>query len=137
MQEKLFQDIIDISKDGTPSHLLSEKLIAKGWPQDMVQSAVNEWLTVQVAQQRKNSDFKKWLQKYYDMARRSVVIVVGFNLFDTAIALLKPWPVKIMADSVFGSQPAWGPLEQWTGTTTLLAITAGMTIFLFILTVVF
>lgn len=132
MQEKLFNDIIELSKDGTPSHLLSEKLVSKGWPQDMVQAAVNEWLTLQVSEQRKNADFKKWLQKYYDTARRSVVIVVGFNLFDTVIALLKPWPVKIMADSVFGNEPAWGPLMQWTGTTTLLAITAGMTIFLFI-----
>ena len=132
MQEKLFQDIIDLSKDGTPSHLLSEKLVSKGWPQDIVQEAVNEWLTLQVSEQRKNADFKKWLQKYYDMARRSVVAVVGLNLFDTVIALLKPWPVKIMADSVFGTQPAWGPLEQWTGTTTLLAITAAMTISLFI-----
>jgi ABC-type bacteriocin/lantibiotic exporter with double-glycine peptidase domain len=132
MQEKLFQDIVAISGEGVPSHLLSQRLIAKGWPKDLVQAAVNEWLTLQVAEQQKNSDFKKWLQKYYDMARRSVVVVVGFNLFDTVIALLKPWPVKIMADSVFGNEPAWGPLEQWTGTTTLLAITAGMTIFLFI-----
>jgi ABC-type bacteriocin/lantibiotic exporter with double-glycine peptidase domain len=132
MQEKLLQDIVEISKEGVPSHLLSEKLIAKGWPNDLVLAAVNEWLTLQVAEQRKNSDFKKWLQKYYDMARRSVVIVVGFNLFDTVIALLKPWPIKIMADSVFGDQTAWGPLGEYTGTVTLLAITAGMTISLFI-----
>lgn len=132
MNEQIFQDIAELSQSGMPSHQISEKLIAKGWPSDMVQVAVNEWLAQQVQQQRSNEDFKNWLQKYYDMARRSVVTVVGLNLFDTAIALLKPWPVKIMADSVFGNEPAWGPLEPYTGTVTLLAITAAMTISLFI-----
>lgn len=132
MDDKLLDAIAEEAAKGTPSHLISEKMISAGWPKDLVQSVVHEWLQAQVAQQQKNSAFKKWLQKYYDMARRSVVIVVGLNLFDTVIALLKPWPIKIMADSVFGNQPAWGPLAGLEGTVTLLAITSVMTISLFI-----
>jgi ABC-type bacteriocin/lantibiotic exporter with double-glycine peptidase domain len=37
-----------------------------------------------------------------------------------------------MADSVFGNQPAWGPLAGLEGTVTLLAITSVMTISLFV-----
>lgn len=132
MNEQLFDAIAKLSQDGMPSHKIAEKLIEDGWPEDIVQPAVDQWLSAQVQQQRANTAFKQWLSKYYKMAKKSVVIVVGFNLFDTAIALLKPWPVKIMADSVFGDQPAWGPLAGLEGTVTLLAITSAMTISLFI-----
>jgi ATP-binding cassette, subfamily B, bacterial len=132
MEEKLLDAIADEAARGTPSRLLAERLISQGWPQDLVAVAVNQWLEVQAAQQQHNNDFKQWLRKYYTMARSSVVLVVGLNLFDTMIALLKPWPIKIMADSVFGNQPAWGPLSGLEGTVTLLAITSVMTIMLFI-----
>lgn len=42
-----------------------------------------------------------------------------------------------MADSVFGDQRAWGPLGEYTGTVTLLAITSAMTVSLFILSKIF
>ncbi len=132
MEDKLFDAIARESAKGTPSHLISEQLMKDGWPSDLVQTAVNDWLQAQVSMQQKDVAFKRWLQKYYVMARKSVVLVVGMNLFDTVIALLKPWPIKIMADSVFGNRPAWGPLEPYTGTVTLLAITSLMTISLFI-----
>lgn len=132
MNKELFDAIAKLSNDGLPSHKIAQTLIEQGWPEDLVQPAVNQWLSQKVLQQRADGEFKKWLSKYYKMAKKSVFIVVGFNLFDTAIALLKPWPVKIMADSVFGDQLAWGPLEPYTGTVTLLAITSAMTVSLFI-----
>ncbi len=137
MQEKLFQAIAAEIANGTPSHLLSEKLISAGWPQDLVNTAVEKWLSTQQGSKYKNSAFKIWLSKYYRIARPSIAIVVGLNLFDTVIALLKPWPIKIMADSVFGNQRAWGPLGEYTGTVTLLAITSAMTVSLFILSKIF
>ena len=132
MQEKLFQAIAAEIAKGTPSHLLSEKLVSAGWPQDLVNAEVEKWLNTQPGPKNKNTAFKIWLSKYYRIAKPSIAIVVGLNLFDTVIALLKPWPIKIMADSVFGAQQAWGPLGQYTGTVTLLAITSAMTISLFI-----
>lgn len=132
MQEKLFQAIALEVANGTPSHLLSERLVSAGWPQDLVNSAIETWLAMQSKQKSSNSAFKAWLKKYYLIARPSIAVVVGLNLFDTVIALLKPWPVKIMADSVFGTQQAWGPLAPYTGTVTLLAITSIMTISLFV-----
>ncbi len=132
MEQKLLQAIANEVQRGTPAHLLNERLISQGWPNDAVAAAVKKFLE-QTKRTKKDSAFKKWLSKYYKLARMSIAAVVGLNMFDTVIALLKPWPVKIMADSVFGKTPAWGPLEPYTGTVTLLAITSGMTISLFIL----
>ena len=132
MQEKLFKAIAAEVQKGTPSHLLSERLVSAGWPQDLVNAAVEQFLSLSTGAKSKNSEFKNWLNKYYRIARPSIAIVVGLNLFDTVIALLKPWPVKIMADSVFGTQQAWGPLAPYTHTVTLLIITSLMTITLFI-----
>ena len=132
MQEKLFQAIAAEIQRGTPSHLLGERLVSAGWPQDLANAAVEQFLNISGTQNNKASEFKIWLSKYYRLARPSIAIVVGLNLFDTVIALLKPWPVKIMADSVFGNHPAWGPLAPYTHTVTLLAITSAMTISLFV-----
>lgn len=137
MQDKLAQAIVAEIQKGTPSHLLSEKLVSAGWPKDLVNQAIEQFLSQGVKGKKTNSEFKNWLSKYYRIARPSIVIVVGLNLVDTAISLLKPWPVKIMADSVFGTQPAWGPLAPYTHTTTLLAITSAMTISLFIVGKIF
>ena len=132
MQDKLFEAIAAEVKNGTPSHILNGKLISAGWPKDLVDPAVEQYLSIVAKQTGGNSAFKVWLSKYYKLARPSIVIVVGLNLFDTGIALLKPWPIKIMADSVFGNIPAWGPLRPYTHTVTLLAITSIMTISLFV-----
>ncbi len=133
MDDDLVNAIAAETAKGTPSQQIIEKLTSAGWPRELVEPAVNQLLQFQVSNQQKSEAFKNWLQKYYDMARKSVIYVVGLNLVDTIIALAKPWPVKIMADSVFGNRPAWGPLEPYTGTVTLLAITSLMTIGLFII----
>jgi len=121
---------------GVPPNQLAEQLVSESWPE----KSVNDAIATQVALQNQtlyDSKFKAWLKRYYRMARPAVVVVVGLNLVDTAIALLKPWPVKIMADSVFGQIPAWGPLGQYTGTVTLLLITSLMTVSLFIIGALF
>ena len=132
MQEKLIQAIAAEVAKGTPTHLLSEKLVSDGWPKDLANAAIEQFVNMQAKQKKQGEAFKQWLSKYYRIAKPSIAFVVGLNMFDTLIALLKPWPIKIMADSVFGAQPAWGPLEPYTGTVTLLAITSIMTISLFI-----
>lgn len=134
--DKLYGAIDELLASGVPLNGVEQELVERGWPPQMVELAVNTWRESH-GRQRITTDFKTWLQKYYRLARPAVALVVVLNLFDTAIALLKPWPVKIMADSVFGNVPAWGPLEPYTGTVTLLAITSAMTISLYIFGTIF
>lgn len=133
MEQKLLEEI-DISiASGVPLNLVADDLIGKGWPSDLVNAQLGIWLQNHASiAHESDGGLKKWLQKYYRMARPAIITVVVLNLFDTGIALLKPWPVKIMADSVFGDVKPWAILDGYEKTT-LLLITSLMTIALFIL----
>lgn len=136
MSESLAEIVKRALTQGVPPQQLFEQLVGESWPEKSVTETINSQLALQ-NQALYNGKFKAWLRRYYRMARPAVVLVVGLNLVDTAIALLKPWPVKIMADSVFGQVPAWGPLEPYTGTVTLLFMTSVMTVSLFIIGALF
>lgn len=97
----------------------------------MVHEALESWL-LSHGGQNKTTAFKDWIKKYHRRALPAVAIVVIINIIAVGINLLKPWPTKILADSVFGNIPAPGPLESLTGTTTLILITSLMTISLFV-----
>jgi ABC-type bacteriocin/lantibiotic exporter with double-glycine peptidase domain len=118
--------------DGVPLSLLADTLASQGWPADVAQQAVNEWLALH-GRQTKTTGFKEWLNRYHRQARRAVALVVVIGMIQAGVALLKPWPTKILADSAFGNIPAPGPLESFTHTPTLIAITALMTIALFVI----
>lgn len=65
-------------------------------------------------------------------ATKGVVTVVIVTTISAGISLLKPWPMKIMADSAFGSIPAPWPLTAYTGEPALIAYTAIMSILIFL-----
>jgi ABC-type bacteriocin/lantibiotic exporter with double-glycine peptidase domain len=103
---------------------------------ELVNQAVEAWLQAN-GRKTVKTGFKDWLKKYHNKARPSVVVVVVIGMIDAGISLLKPWPTKIMADSAFGDTPAWGPLQPYTHKPQLIAITALMSIALFLLGAIF
>ncbi|HMT55684.1 MAG TPA: ABC transporter ATP-binding protein, partial [Candidatus Saccharibacteria bacterium] len=131
MNEKLIMDINDAVVRGVPVNQMIAELMAHGWPKDLANKGFAMWLQMHGVQGNKMAAMKMWLKKYHSRALPAVGVVVGLNLFDTAIALLKPWPVKIMADSVFGNKDAWGPLADLEPKQLLMA-TSIMTISLFV-----
>ena len=136
MYEKLYALIEKSINEGVPPHLISAGLINAGWPEQMVNDALESWLLAH-GKVKKSTAFKDWIKKYYRKALPAVGIVVVINVISVGINLLKPWPTKILADSAFGNIPAWGPLEPYTGTSTLILITSAMTLALFIFGTIF
>jgi ATP-binding cassette, subfamily B, bacterial len=136
MYPQLYQLIEQSINAGVPPHLISAELIKTGWPEQMVNDAVESWLLAH-GKTQKSTAFKDWIKKYYRKALPAVGVVVVINVISVGINLLKPWPTKILADSAFGNIPAWGPLEPYTGTSTLIMITSIMTLSLFILGTIF
>ncbi len=131
MYDQLYAQIEQASANGVPPHLISAGLIQAGWPENMVSDALESWL-LSHGKIKKSTAFKDWIKKYYRKALPAVGVVVVLNVISVGINLLKPWPTKILADSAFGGIPAWGPLEPYTGTSTLILITSIMTLALFV-----
>lgn len=133
MQDQRLKLAIDegVSK-GVPMDFIAYSLKRAGWPEQLVKEAVDQWL-LENGRLQKTTVFSQWLKKYYRQAAPAIVLMVVLNTIASAIALLKPWPVKILADSVFGSIPAPGPLESFTGTPTLILIVSLMTITIFLM----
>lgn len=136
MMPKIYGAIENLVAQGAPTQYIPYALISAGWPPALVNQAVDAWLTAHGRSLHK-TEFKQWLKKYYRMALPAVFVVVFINLIADGIALLKPWPLKILADSAFGSIPAWGPLEPYTHTPTLILIVSLISIALFILGALF
>jgi len=116
---------------GVPPAMLPDVLTKIGWPRDMVIQAVDEWL-VNNGTDVKKTDFKTWLKKYQKRAIPAVIVVVIISVVQATFMLLKPVPMKIMADSALGKIPAPGILEQFTHKPILIAITSLMTIAIFV-----
>ena len=131
MMPKLYEAIESVVAQGVPTQYVPSVLIQAGWPPELVNQAVDAWMTTHGRSLHK-TDFKKWVKKYYRLATPAVVVVVLINLIADGIALLKPWPLKILADSAFGEIPAPGPLEPFTHTPTLILYLSLISIALFI-----
>ncbi len=133
MQDQRLKLAIDegVSK-GVPMDFITYSLKRAGWPEQLVKEAIDQWL-IENGRLQKTTVFSQWLKKYYRQAAPAIILMVFLNTIASAIALLKPWPVKILADSVFGSIPAPGPLESLTGTPTLILIVSLMTITIFLM----
>lgn len=132
MMPKLYTAIEQAVGSGVPMNLIGDTLVKQGWPPELVKQALEAWMTSH-GRQTTTTGFKDWLTRYHKRARGAVVLVVFLGIIQASVALLKPWPTKILADSAFGNIPAPGPLAPYTHTPTLIAVTSLMTIALFIL----
>ena len=136
MMPKLYEAIETLVARGVPTQYVPSALIQAGWPPELVNQAVDAWMTTHGRSLHK-TDFKIWLKKYHKIALPAVGVVVLINLIADGIALLKPWPIKILADSAFGVTPAPGPLEPYTHSSTLILYLSLISIGLFVLGALF
>src|ERR1039458_2874113 len=130
--QKLIQAIEEGIAKGVPVDFIAYSLTRAGWPQQMVSEAVDTWLYTN-GRKQKTTNFTQWLKKYYSQAKPAIVLMVVLNTIASAITLLQPWPLKILADSVFGSVPAPGPLKPYTHTSHLIIIVSVLTLLIFLL----
>lgn len=137
MQDQKLRLSIDegVSK-GVPMDYIAYSLKRGGWPSQMVDEAINTWL-LENGRSQKTTAFSDWLKKYYRQAAPAILLMVVLSTLVSAIALLKPWPIKILADSVFGSITAPGPLAPYTHKPTLILIVSFITLVLFLLGSIF
>jgi ABC-type bacteriocin/lantibiotic exporter with double-glycine peptidase domain len=117
---------------GVPVDFIAYSLNRAGWPQQMVKEAIDSWMLAN-GRRHTTTEFKTWLKKYYSQAKPAIALVVVLNFIASAIALLQPWPLKILADSVFGDVPAPGPLKPYTHTPHLILIVSFLTLLIFLL----
>ena len=131
-EQRLKQAIEEGIAKGVPVDFISYSLQRAGWPKDMVNEAIEGWLA-ENGRSQKTTAFTDWLKKYYRQAKPAIILMVVLNTIASAIALLQPWPVKVLADSVFGNIPAPGPLAQYTHTPKLIIIVSIMTLVIFLM----
>ena len=133
MQDKRLISAIEegVSK-GAPIDFISYSLVRAGWPLQMVNEAIDTWLR-ENGRKQKTTGFKEWLKKYYAQAKPAIILMVVMNTIASGIALLQPWPLKILADSVFGTVPAPGILRPYTHKPELILIVSLLTLSIFLL----
>lgn len=136
MMPKIYEAIENAVASGVEPQYIAYTLIREGWPPALVNQALEAWMLAHGRKLHKTG-FKEWLKKYHRKAVPAIVIVVIINLIASGITLLKPWPLKLLADSAFGTIPAPGILEPFTNTSTLILIVAAMSVMLFILGALF
>ncbi len=117
---------------GVPLDFIAYSLNRAGWPMKMVQEAIDEW-RLENGRVQKTTNFQAWLKSYYTQSKASIALVVVLNVIASSIMLLNPWPIKIMADSVFGHEPAPGPLKPYTHTPELILFVSLITLCIFLL----
>jgi ATP-binding cassette subfamily B protein len=86
---------------------------------------------------QQSSAFKKWLFTYIKQSWWRIIILVILSFVTVGLGLLNPWPLKLLADSVFGKVPAPGMLEPYSGTTQLLYIVAILYVGIYLLQSIF
>jgi ATP-binding cassette, subfamily B, bacterial len=136
MNDKLYSLIEQHVSSGEVLEAIPGRLVILGWPADEVNETFDLWMQKNGRKHQKTS-YKTWLHGYSKKAMPAVVVVVILNTISSAIALLRPWPTKILADSVFGRVVAPGPLAQYTGKSSLILIVSGMTLGLFLIGTIF
>jgi ATP-binding cassette subfamily B protein len=130
--EQLRQAIEEGVSKGVPMDFIGYSLKRAGWPQQMVDASIDDWM-LKNGRVQKKTEFGVWLKKYYREAYPAIGLMVFLDTIASVIALLKPWPIKILADSVFGTIPAPGPLAPFTGTPKLILIVSLLTLLIFVL----
>jgi ABC-type bacteriocin/lantibiotic exporter with double-glycine peptidase domain len=130
--QRLIKAVEEGVSKGAPIDFISYSLIRAGWPRQMVSEAVETWLR-ENGRTHKTTEFREWLKKYYLQAKPAIILMVVLNTIASGIALLQPWPLKILADSVFGRIPAPWILKPYTHTPTLILIVSFLTLLIFLL----
>lgn len=124
---------IDLAvKSHVPPNMLADVLIKVGWPPDLINKAIDIYLKNN-GQVVLKTDFKTWLKKYQKLAIPAVILVIVLSTIQAGVALLKPWPIKIIADSAFNTIPAPWPLTEYTGKPELIAFMALFSVIVFLL----
>lgn len=131
MMPQIYAAIEQAIADGVPAKDIAPTLVKNGFPAALVQEALEAWLGAHGRMQKK-TEFKQWLKKYKTKALPATAIIVVISVISSSIALLKPWPTKIMVDSAFGTIPAPGPLAPYSQTAELILLTSLLTIGIFI-----
>ncbi|MGZ6005625.1 MAG: ABC transporter ATP-binding protein [Candidatus Saccharimonadales bacterium] len=131
-EQRLQKAIEEGIAKGVPVDFIAYSLNRAGWPVDMVKETIDKWM-LENGRKQQTTDFMPWLKRYYAQAKPAVILMVLMNTIASGIALLQPWPLKMLADSGFGNVPAPGPLKPYTHTPTLIIIVAVMTLSIFVL----
>jgi hypothetical protein len=92
--DRLLAAIDEGVSKGVPMDFITYSLKRAGWPQQMVDAAINDWL-LKNGRVQQTTEFGAWLKKYYQQATPAIALMVGLDTIASAIALIKPWPVKI------------------------------------------
>ena len=66
MMPKLYEAIETLVARGVPTQYVPSALIQAGWPPELVNQAVDAWMTTHGRSLHK-TDFKIWLKKYHKM----------------------------------------------------------------------
>src|SRR5947209_4556691 len=119
LDQNLKQAIEEGVSKGVPMEFIAYSLTRAGWPHDVVTDTLAKWQE-ENGRLQKTTAFSDWLKKYYRQALPAVGLMVVLNTVADIISLMQPWPLKIMADSVFGTIPAPGPLKAFTHTPKLI-----------------
>lgn len=130
--QKALQAVDLAVKSRVPANMLADVLIKVGWPPDLINKAIDIYLKSN-GQVVLKTDFKTWLKKYQKLAVPAVILVIVLSTIQAGVALLKPWPIKIIADSAFNTIPAPWPLTEYTGKPELIALAALMSVIIFLL----
>src|SRR5579884_2827674 len=120
-EQRLFLAIEERVSKGVPMDFIAYSLARAGWPKAVVEDAVAKW-TAANGRSHQTTEFTTWLKKYYAQAKPAVALMVVLDTISSAIALLQPWPIALLANSAFGSIPAPGPLRPYTHTSTMIII---------------
>jgi ABC-type bacteriocin/lantibiotic exporter with double-glycine peptidase domain len=135
MMPRIYSAIEAAIANGTPPQYVAAQLIAKGWPPNVVNEALNAWMVSHGRSQHKTG-FKDWVAKYKRKALPATVIVVAVSVFSSSFLLLRPWPTKIMVDSAFGDIPPPALLSN-ISKPGLILITSALTILIFVVGSIF
>lgn len=131
MTPKVYEAIDRAVAQGISADDAARTLISQGWPEQLVKQVTESW-KVSNGRVHNGSNFNAWFSKYAKQALPYVITIGFVCLFVSVVTLLKPWPTKIMVDSVFSKHPAPGVLEQYTGTSQLILITAILSVAIFL-----
>jgi ABC-type bacteriocin/lantibiotic exporter with double-glycine peptidase domain len=135
-EQRLYLSIEEGVSKGVPIEFIVYSLVRAGWPKHVVEDAVENWQKDN-GRYQKTTEFKTWLKKYYVQAKPAVALMVLLNTISSALALLQPVPIAIMANSVFGDIAAPGPLKPYTHTPTLILIISLFTLGIFVIGYIF
>ena len=120
---------------GVSETKIREKLLGAGYNEADIKMSIDTARAAIAKKQDPNSQksYATWIRHYFNTSKKSIASLISIDMGLIFLSLLEPWPLKVMADSVFGNVPAPGPLESLTGTFDLLIVIATISVGLFVL----